>query len=241
MENEKENNYLTMESVTQNLFQLVVAGVDTTSNTFMNTLNILVNHPEIQDKAYEEIVKVVGNHRLPNHADEIPYIDALVTESMRFRPLFTPGGIPHTTVEEDTYEGYRIPAGTPVVFNNHIIHFDPTLYKDPLVFNPDRYLMEEDLGEKPVRKPHYGFGAGPRICPGQAFSEMSLFLTIARLLCSFKLLHPLDVNGQENPVPLMGTDGVLFSFAPRSKIRFVPRHENMDSLIGEFLNTPPQA
>jgi cytochrome P450 len=240
MENEKENNYLTMESVTQNLFLLVTSSVDTTAHTFILILNILVNHPGIQERAYEEIVKVVGTHRLPDQTDEIPYIDALVTESMRFRPFVTPG-VPHTTVEEDTYEGYRIPAGTPVMMNNYALHFDPTLYKDPFVFNPDRYLGEEDLGEKSVRKPHYAFGAGRRICPGQAFSEMSLFLTVARLIFSFKLLHPLDANGQESPVPLSDVDSLLFTFVPTSKMRFVPRHENMDSLIGEYLNTPPQA
>jgi len=234
MENEKDTNHLTMETVTQNLFQLVLGGIDTTSHTFMNILNILVNHPEVQDKAYEELVRVVGTHRLPQHSDEadLPYINALITEAIRFRPIVTPG-IPHTTVEEDTYMGYRIPAGIPVVINNHAIHFNPDVYEDPLVFKPERYLDGgEDLGEKSRRRPHYTFGAGRRVCPGQAFSETSLFLTVSRLLWSFKVHHPLDANGKENPIPLMSTDCILFCIAPRTKMRFIPRHGNVEILVG---------
>lgn len=47
----------------------VGAGSDTTATTIEWLVALLANHPEIQDKAYEEIKQVVGTDRLPNIDD----------------------------------------------------------------------------------------------------------------------------------------------------------------------------
>lgn len=69
-------------------------------------------HPEIQEKAQEEIDRVVGNQRLPdfNDRESMPYSDAIYREVMRIRPVF-PLGLPHTSTEDDVYNGYFIPQG----------------------------------------------------------------------------------------------------------------------------------
>jgi len=49
----------------------------------------MVTHPEVQRKAQAEIDRVVGNDRLPTSADQpnLPYIDALVKEVLRWHPV----------------------------------------------------------------------------------------------------------------------------------------------------------
>ena len=46
-------------------------------------------YPEVQRKAQEEIDRVVGTDRLPTFADRenLPYLEALVTEVHRWNPV----------------------------------------------------------------------------------------------------------------------------------------------------------
>jgi hypothetical protein len=49
----------------------------------------MVIHPEFQRKAQEEIDRVIGNDRFPTLADQanLPYVDALVKEAFRWKPV----------------------------------------------------------------------------------------------------------------------------------------------------------
>lgn len=69
-------------------------------------------YPEVQRKAQEEIERVIGTDRLPtfDDRDNLPYVDAIVKEALRWHPV-APMGVPHMTTEDDIYEGYFIPKG----------------------------------------------------------------------------------------------------------------------------------
>lgn len=47
----------------------------------------MLKYPEVQRKAQEEIDRVVGTDRLPNIEDRanLPYIDAVMSEALRWR------------------------------------------------------------------------------------------------------------------------------------------------------------
>jgi len=69
-------------------------------------------NPGVQEKAQEEIDRVVGRNRLPEFADRpaMPYLEAIYREVLRCRqPLGL--GVPHCLVEDDHYKGYFIPKG----------------------------------------------------------------------------------------------------------------------------------
>jgi cytochrome P450 len=68
--------------------------------------------PAVQRKAQEEIDQNVGTGRLPGFQDRqnLPYIDAIVKEVLRWHPV-APMGLPHMTTEDDICEGYLIPKG----------------------------------------------------------------------------------------------------------------------------------
>lgn len=75
-------------------------------------------YPEVQLKAQEEIDRVVGNKRLPNVEDRanLPYVDAIVKEILRWHPV-GPIGVPHMATEDDTFNGYLIPKGALILAN----------------------------------------------------------------------------------------------------------------------------
>lgn len=55
----------------------------------------LVHYPEVQEKAYRELMTIVGPSRLPSLADydNLPYIRAIIKEVLRIWPP-TPLGEP---------------------------------------------------------------------------------------------------------------------------------------------------
>lgn len=91
--------------------------------------------------AQEEIDRVIGPDRLPTMADEpdLQYIRGVVKESLRFLPSSILGIVPHATTNEDTYNGYTLPAKTGVMINVWALNNDPERYPNPRVFDPDRY------------------------------------------------------------------------------------------------------
>ena len=75
-------------------------------------------HPAVLRKAHAELDAVVGPHRLPEFGDKdsLPYVNAVIKESMRWHSAL-PLGVPHATVADDEFRGYFIPAGTMLIPN----------------------------------------------------------------------------------------------------------------------------
>jgi cytochrome P450 len=74
--------------------------------------------PEFQQKAQEEIDRVVGTDRLPDYEDrsKLPYVEALLKETFRWHPI-APIGVPHVTTKDDSCGGYSIPKGAMIIPN----------------------------------------------------------------------------------------------------------------------------
>lgn len=70
----------------------------------------------MQKTAQAELDRVVGHSRFPtfDDLDNMPYIQAVLLETLRWMPV-GPFGIPHASVTEDTYMGYYIPKGTMLI------------------------------------------------------------------------------------------------------------------------------
>ncbi len=63
-------------------------------------------------------------------------------------------------------EGYTFPAGVEVVINAYGVHRDPRHWKDPEIFNPERFLPENVVGRHPYA--FVPFSGGSRNCIGKA-------------------------------------------------------------------------
>ncbi|KAF5358826.1 hypothetical protein D9758_008521 [Tetrapyrgos nigripes] len=170
---------------------LLDGGAHTTSAFLLSMVLCLIAFPEVQKKAHEEIDRVIGQDRAPRLEDfaSLPYCQALLNETHRFRPV-APLGIPHAMLTDGLYRGYVLPKGSIVFINAWGIYHDPDVYEDPETFNPDRYLQNE-FGAKPgVDTSHFRnnivFGSGRRICPGQHLANTSLALNVMNLLWAFE-------------------------------------------------------
>ncbi|KAK7692050.1 hypothetical protein QCA50_005455 [Cerrena zonata] len=166
-------------------------GADTTVSAIYSFFLAMTMYPEIQQKAKEEIDRVVGKDRLPTFADRenLPYVEAVVNEVLRLNPV-APLGVPHRASEDDIYKGYFIPKDTVVIANIWALLRDPEMYPDPSAFNPDRYLRPN-----PDRNPRdFVFGFGRRICPGLNLADTTVFFTCAMALATFDISKAVE-NG----------------------------------------------
>jgi cytochrome P450 len=177
---------------------LLEAGSDTTASTLYGFILACIIWPDVQKEVQEEVDRVVGPDRLPTIEDyeNLPYVRACIKESIRWMPTVILG-VPHAALEEDTYKGWRIPAGATIINNVWAIHMDPNRSPSPRVFNPDRFasdprsLYESATGEA-AKRDNYVFGAGRRLCQGIHIAERSLALGISRLVWAFDFSPALD-------------------------------------------------
>ncbi|KAF9223826.1 cytochrome P450 [Gyrodon lividus] len=170
------------------------AGAGSTDDALQVFVLAMTMHPEVQKLAQEEIEAVVGSQRLPNFGDRpnLPYVEAVFRETLRWHPVF-PLALPHSTTDDDVYKGYFIPKGVTIIPNVWAMAHDENAYPDPFVFNPRRFLKEDGaLNDDTVS---YVFGFGRRICVGRHFSSASIWSAIVNLLAAFVFETPRDERG----------------------------------------------
>ncbi|KAI9439486.1 cytochrome P450 [Lactarius psammicola] len=102
---------------------MLAAGGETTSSTLQWWLLAMLAYPEVQNRAHAELDEVVGSARPPTFIDlpSLPYIRAMVRETLRWS-LTVPFGVPHSSTEDDWYEGMFIPKGTICLQNMRLIN-----------------------------------------------------------------------------------------------------------------------
>jgi cytochrome P450 len=137
----------------------------------------MAKNPQVQRKAQEEIDRVVGTGRLPdvNDRPDLPYIEAIYRELLRYEPPLTIG-IPHSLLEDDVVNGYFIPRGLSIsgqfgglgmtynrlgsfVYSNiWAMTHDENVYPDPFTFKPERFFDADGKLNDDNRVLAYGFG-----------------------------------------------------------------------------------
>jgi cytochrome P450 len=92
------------------IINLFVGGSETTSNTLNWTLFYLAKNQELQKRAVEEILAVVGKDRLPSLLDRprTPLVEAIVMETHRLSGLSF-FGIPRGVTKDTTLGEYFLP------------------------------------------------------------------------------------------------------------------------------------
>lgn len=202
-------------------------GADTTVSTISSLVLAMVLYPDVQLRAQKELDRVVGTDRMPSFEDRdrLPYINALIKETLRWLPV-VPIGTTHVTAEEMTYAEYRIPKGAYLLPAIWWFLHDPEVHPEPSVFDPERFL-------EPRNEPdpaNHAFGYGRRICPGRHLADDSLFLTISRLLAAFDIQKAVDSQGRTLEAKVGMTPG-LISHPAKFPYRIEPRSAKHAELV----------
>ncbi|KZT39057.1 cytochrome P450 [Sistotremastrum suecicum HHB10207 ss-3] len=217
---------------------IYIAGADTTVSTIDTFIVAMLTYPEIQKRAQKDLDNLLHGERLPTFEDrdQLPFLSAIVKETLRWKPV-APLGIPHTSIEDDTYNGFFLPKDTMFLVNAWGVCYDSATYPKPDEFNPWRFLKEDDVGElslrSDIRDPEdVIFGFGRRLCVGRDLALATLWITIATLLSVYDICAPLDDQGRDIKPDLEYVTGTVSHPKP-FRCRFVPRSPRKLSKLRE--------
>jgi cytochrome P450 len=171
---DEEGGRLSDREVRDELVTLLLAGHETTATGLAWTFDLLLHTPAVLERA---------------RSGDDAYIDAVVKESLRIRPVI-PGVGRVVSGEPFRLNGYTIPPGIEINPSIRMIHRRADLYPHPREFRPERFLEPDAGGRVPDTYTWVPFGGGTRRCLGASFALMEMRIVVQRVL-GRTMLRPL--------------------------------------------------
>ena len=186
---------------------MVIAGMDTSTISVEWAMTQLIKNPRVQQKVQAELDHAIGRDRIMIESDfsNLPYLQCVAKEALRLHPT-TPLMLPHRANTNVKIGSYDIPKGTTIHVNVWALGRDPTVWKDPEEFRPERF-MEEDVDMKGHDFRLLPFGAGRRVCPGAQLGINLVTSMLGHLLHHFEWAPPLGVKPED--LDLSETPGLI--------------------------------
>lgn len=192
---------VTPNDIVEECKTMFFAGLHTTSNLLTWTAVLLAMHPQWQEQAREEVLRVCGSREVPTKDDlaKLKTLAMILNESLR---LYPPAVAVIRRAKTDTQLGtLQIPRGTELLIPILAIHHDPTLWcHDVHEFNPERFAKGVAHAAKHPMA-FMPFGLGTRRCIGQNLAILQAKLAIAIILQRFSF--ELSPSYQHSPSVLM--------------------------------------
>ncbi|MBN8613176.1 MAG: cytochrome P450 [Deltaproteobacteria bacterium] len=191
------------EALRDELITLVGAGHETSTSALAWVFQCLAHHPDAQQRAHEEVARA-------KDADaELPWVDAVIKETMRRHPVFPLLG--RMLKRPQTIGDWHLPTGTLVYVSLDLTHRNPAHWDDPDRFDPERFL---DARPRPFT--YIPFGGGTRRCIGMSYALYEMRLIVAEALRRFRI----ERVGPAEPAMSRG-----FTLAPSrgARVRLVRR------------------
>ncbi|GMJ06012.1 cytochrome P450, family 76, subfamily C, polypeptide 4 [Hibiscus trionum] len=187
----------TRQNIKPLILDLFIAGSDTSALTTEWAMAELLRKPEVLQKTKRELIEVIGGGRAVQESDidELPYLQAVVKETMRLHPA-APLLLPYKAKTDVEICGYTIPKNAQLLVNAWAIGRDPNYWTDPLSFCPERFIGSRfDFRGRDFE--YIPFGAGRRICSGLPLAVRMVHLMLASMIHSFDWKLPQGIGPQD--------------------------------------------
>ncbi len=188
---DEDGERLSDQEVRDELMTLLLAGHETTATGLAWCFDMLLHAPVVHARAMDR---------------EERYLDAVVKESLRIRPVI-PGVGRVVRGEPFRLGDYEIPPGIEINPSIRVIHRREDVYPDAGAFRPERFLGEDP----PDTYSWIPFGGGTRRCLGASFALMEMRIVLARVLerTLLRAASPEPAKVQFRAITLAPRDGVL--------------------------------
>ncbi|TSK92909.1 Sterol 26-hydroxylase, mitochondrial [Bagarius yarrelli] len=180
------NTNMSKKDVYGSVAELLLAGVDTTSNTMMWALYLLSHDPKAQETLYQEVNSIVKGDKIPTAEDlnRMPYLKAVIKETLRIYPV-VPINARLLSENDVIIGGHFFPKKTTFLMHHYAMSHDEKIFPEPHIFKPERWLR--DGRERPSPFGSIPFGFGVRGCVGKRIAELEMHLALARVIKLFEV------------------------------------------------------
>ncbi|KAJ2804538.1 hypothetical protein H4R21_001604 [Coemansia helicoidea] len=214
---------LTREQLRSNIALFYVAGYDTTANSLSYVMLELARFPEIQQKARDIVIGVLGDckdaYPTDDQIKELGYIDLIVKETLRRNSILAE--IRRRLAAPVQLGPYTLPKGAVVSVDTWSMHYNPDYFPEPERFLPERFADDKSAELKSTAPFAFSpFSNGSRQCIGMRFSLVEQRVAISLLLLRFEWTLPEDSpfwhSTPAAPAGLISPVGLMIDVKPRT-------------------------
>jgi cytochrome P450 len=164
---DEDGNAMSDRELRDELVTLLVAGHETTATGLAWAFELLLHNPVVLDRLRASLGE-----------QDDSYLDAVVKETLRVRPVVP--GIGRVVRGGEPFEvgGFLIPDGMEINPSIAAIHRRADCYPEPRAFRPERFLGPD----APDSYTWLPFGGGTRRCLGASFATFEMRVVIRRVL-----------------------------------------------------------
>ncbi|XP_064237775.1 cytochrome P450 4F11-like isoform X3 [Aotus nancymaae] len=207
---DEDGRELSDEDIRAEADTFMFGGHDTTASGLSWVLYHLSRHPEYQERCRQEVLELLKYHK-PIEIEwddlaKLPFLTMCIKESLRLHPP-VPAITRRCTQDMVLPDGRVIPKGVACLISIIGIHYNPTVWPDPEVYDPFRFNPEKSKERSPLA--FIPFSAGPRNCIGQAFAMAEMKVVLALTLLRFRVL-PDRTEPRRKPEVIMRAEGGLW-------------------------------
>ncbi|CAN6336557.1 unnamed protein product [Urochloa humidicola] len=182
---ENDEALLTDEEILDNILTLIIAGQVTTATAITWMVKYIAD-----DRDFQETLRSVQLELAPKQGQDSPLtlqdLNSMdlaykaVKESLRMASIVS--WFPRVALEDCQVAGFQINKGWIVNIDARSMHYDPTIYDNPTVFDPSRFNGED------TKQPYsyLVFGAGGRTCLGMNLAKIMMLIFLHRLVTTFR-------------------------------------------------------
>lgn len=167
---DEDGKPMTDRELRDQLVTMLIAGHETTATSLAWALERLLREPRVLERLLSSL-----------RAGETEYLDAVIKETLRIRPVVAQIG--RVLASDCVIDGWSVDAGTMVMVPMTVLHKDPEAFPEPEAFRPERFLGEEDPGEYAWLP----FGGGVKRCPGASLALLEMRVALRTILLNVRL------------------------------------------------------
>ena len=211
------------EALRGNIKVFLAGALEATTSYASWAVTHLAGNSSAQEKVFQEVDEI--EDYTPEHLESATYLNHVLNETLRLTPslyFFPRKATADTWLETTDGAKLMIPKGTHVLLdvwhaNRHEDHWGVGVTGYPAIdFVPERWenVTADDRGSRDLL--HFGFGHGPRFCPGKHLGQLEVALVVGALVKLFRFKAVNQDKAVRAGVSTKPADGVLLELSYRA-------------------------
>lgn len=204
------------EALRSNLKVFLAGALEATTSYASWAVSHLARNSDAQEKVFAEVEHI--DSYTPENLERAQYLGYALDETLRLTPslYFLPRqATADTWIETANGRKMFIPIDTHILLdvwhaNRHDDHWGVAATGYPaLDYVPERWERLAAMGRGSKEVLHFGFGHGPRVCPGKHLGQLEVALVVGVLVKLFRFRAAQSEYGVKAGVSTKPSDGTL--------------------------------